>query len=104
MSKHEFMHSTPRDIRLRFETVTEQKKEEAKQIQFRAWLSGLYVKCAVASALSSKNKYPENPLLSTNLSDLAERTGKTEEELNGEKVMMTMLVMEANAKLADQEF
>ena len=101
MTKHEFLHSTPKDIKLRFKAYGDRKKEEFKHDQYVSWMTGLYVKCAIGSAFSKHGKYPENPLQSTDIRDIAEKTGKTEEELNGEKVMMSMLVMEANAKIAE---
>lgn len=100
ISKREFWHLTPKDVKLRFQAVSEQRENERKSRMYFSWMTGLYVKCAIASSFSSQNKYPENPLLSTDIHDVAKKTGKTEEELNGEKVLMTMLIMEANSRLS----
>ena len=90
---------TPRDIKLRFESYTKRHRDDYKHSEYISWLTGVYVRSAIASSFSRQNKYPDNPLLSNDVKAIAEKTGKTEEELNGEKVLMTMLVMEANAKL-----
>ena len=62
MSYREFMHSTMTDIRQRIEVYREDKVNEAKELEFKAWLSGLYVRNAITSSFSKKSKYPENPL------------------------------------------
>ena len=100
MSKREFLRSTPKDIKARFKAYKEQKEEEYRHGQYTAWLTGMYVRCAIGSAFSKSGRYPDNPLTQTTVQEVANKTGKTEEELNGEKVLMTMLVMEANAELA----
>ena len=56
------MHSTMSDIRQRIKVYREDKENEAKELEFKAWLSGLYVRSAITSAFSKKSKYPEDPL------------------------------------------
>lgn len=40
----------------------EDKENEAKRMEFAAWLTGLYVRSAITSSFNRKSKYPENPL------------------------------------------
>lgn len=62
MSYRDFMHSTMTDIRQRIEVYREDKENEAKELEFKAWLSGLYVRNAITSSFNKKSKYPDNPL------------------------------------------
>lgn len=62
MSRREFLHSTMADIRQRIEIYKEDKKNEARELEFKAWLNGLFVRSAIVSAFNKKGKYPDNPL------------------------------------------
>lgn len=65
MSKKEFFHSTPNDIDVFIDQYDKLKKHEAEadfeRMKYSAWLTGLYVRTAVASVLSKKAKYPKQP-------------------------------------------
>ena len=65
MSKKEFFHSTPNDIDVFIDQYDKLKKHEAEadfeRMKYSAWLTGLYVRTAVASVLSNKAKYPKKP-------------------------------------------
>lgn len=104
MSKREFLHSTPSDILLRINILNEQRKEEAKEMEYKAWLSGLYVRAAIASALSTRKhhiEYPKNPLLSdkNTMEAATKETGKSEEELQQELDYYSLRIKQANANI-----
>lgn len=65
MSKKEFFHSTPNDIDVFIDQYDKLKKHETEadfeRMKYSAWLTGLYVRTAVASVLSKKAKYPKQP-------------------------------------------
>lgn len=105
MSKQEFIHSTPADILLRTKILNEQRNEEAKEMEYNAWISGLYVRAAIVSALSDKKrsvKYPPNPLLSekNTMENAVKQSGKSEEELKQELAYYSLRVKQANANIA----
>ncbi len=66
MSRKEFLRSTIRDLQVRIREYEKGKRDEietqVKLIEYQSWLSGLYVKSAVSSALSDKAKYPDKPI------------------------------------------
>jgi len=67
MSKHDYFHSTPNDIEIFIREYDSRKKSEIKikteEIEYSAWLNGLYVRLAVSSVLNGKKvKYPKKPL------------------------------------------
>ena len=103
MTKYDFLHSTLRDINLKFEAEANRKEEELKLIEYQCWLSGVYVRDAIASAFNgNKYKYPENPLTVINKSpkEIAKKSGKTEEELRQEEAYASLLVKQANSNIA----
>lgn len=65
MTKKEFFHSTPNDIDIFIDQYDKMKKREMEMafenMKYTAWLSGLYVRAAVASVMSKKAKYPKKP-------------------------------------------
>lgn len=62
MTKHDFFHSTMRDVNLRIKSYREDQEYRAKEIKYQSWLTGLYVQNAISSCFSKKAKYPKNPL------------------------------------------
>lgn len=62
MTEKEFRHSTMRDINLRLKAYKQEKEYKEKEIEYKSWLTGFYVQCAISSCFSKKAKYPENPL------------------------------------------
>lgn len=70
MTKHDFFHSTPNDVWTFLQEYDKRIRAEAKarfeQIEYAAWMNGLYVQRAVASVLSKKAKYPKRPLSEEN--------------------------------------
>lgn len=52
----------PKILNILLNAYKSKKEEESKRMDFQAWLAGVYVRDAVASALvGKKHKYPENP-------------------------------------------
>lgn len=87
---------------MRVRAFNERQEDELSLVKFQAWLSGLYVKAAVAGCFDSSVEYPENPVgdeREKTVGEIAEEVGKTEEELNQEMVYATMLVQQANFEL-----
>ena len=80
ISKREFLHSTLKDITMRIEGFKEEQEYRAQEIEYQSWLSGLFVRTAIVSALNKRCKYPKNPL-------------DKEEEINIEEM--------TNAEIAD---
>lgn len=62
MTKHEFFHSTMKDVNIRIRDHQEKEENRVKELEYVAWMNGLYIRAAVASAFSKKAQYPENPL------------------------------------------
>ena len=90
MSKHDFFHSTPNDIEIYIHEYDSRRKNEieikADEIEYTAWLNGLYVRAAVSSVLNGrKSKYPKKPL---NKQDIPTNIEVTEDmpEVEKEKV------------------
>lgn len=71
-------------------------------MEYNAWLNGLYVMNAIASCFDKKHEYPENPLARKDIKSLAEKTGKTEVEMNRELVMATLKIRQANAEINEK--
>lgn len=63
MTKQQYMHSTPKDVRMHIEIYTEKLKYESQVVEYSAWLNGLYVLRAIGNAFSKKSKYPKKPFL-----------------------------------------
>lgn len=103
MKKNEFFHSTPRDIRLRIKSHIEKDDEEIKLIKFQSWLNGIYLLEAIVTSMDKKHEYPENPIVEdTKKQEIAKGNIKSEEQLNQEKLFLSLLVKEANARLGNQ--
>lgn len=62
MSEKEFLHSTLKEIEIRIKQYKKEKEYHAKELEYQAWLTGLYVQNAIASCFDKKSKYPKNPL------------------------------------------
>lgn len=103
---------TPQDFNYVLDTYNERMKERQKleevrysQIDYQAWLTGLYVRIAVGSVLGGNKapKYPEKPMTdkSESIEEIAKKNGKTEEEINAELLMATLQIQEANARLEE---
>ncbi len=71
-------------------------------MEYNAWLNGIYVRNAIASCFDKKCEYPENPLAKKDMKSIAERTGKSEVEMNRELVMATLKIRQANAELSEK--
>lgn len=102
MNKKEFYHSTPNDILSRIDIHNENQEYRIKEIEYQAWISGIFVKAAIASSFDKKYKYPENPIAERSKSpkEIAKRSGKTEEQLKQEEAYAVLLVKKANANIA----
>lgn len=78
---------------------------QVKLIEYQSWLSGLYVKSAVSSALSGKAKYPDKPITEkTKKPQLEEKTDvpkRSEAELKQEERYYELLIKKANANIAE---
>lgn len=101
---------TPKDFDIAINAFNERimvqnKLEEAhvKQLEYQSWLTGFYVLQAIGSAFGGKHakSYPDKPLTddSDSIEAIAERNGKTEEEINQELLYTSLLVAQANARL-----
>ena len=78
---------------------------QVKLIEYQSWLSGLYVKSAVSSALSNKAKYPDKPITEkTKKPQIEEKTDvpkRSEAELKQEERYYELLIKKANANIAE---
>lgn len=109
MTRHEFLHITIRDLQARinayYKIRKEQHERELDNIEYHAWLTGLYVQRAVGSVVSSKCKYPDNPFnFATNAIEKQknlEASGKSQAEIEQEQRYYEMLIRQANAKIAN---
>lgn len=109
MSRKEFLKSTIRDLQVRIREYEKGKCDEietqVKLIEYQSWLSGLYVKSAVSSALSSKAKYPDKPITEkTKKPQIEEKTDvpkRSEAELKQEERYYELLIKKANANIAE---
>ena len=106
MSKRDFLHCTIKEFQIRLNAWRKQKEDEINQksklIDYQSWISGAYVKIAVASAFSNKISYPQKPFGSNDKKEsLPQKVydEKTEEELKQEERYFELLVKQANAKL-----
>lgn len=109
MSRKEFLRSTIRDLQVRIREYEKSKRDEietqVKLIEYQSWLSGLYVKSAVSSALSDKAKYPDKPITEkTKKPQNEEKTDvpkRSEAELKQEERYYELLIKKANANIAE---
>jgi hypothetical protein len=103
---------TPKDFQYALDAYNEnmemrQKLEEEhyKQIDYQAWLTGIYVKIAVGNVLGGKKstQYPQKPLSdnSDSVAEIAKHSGRTEEEINADLLMATLQIQEANARIEE---
>lgn len=108
MTKQEFFHSTPIDIKYRISAYQEEQKIRAtleenhtKMEEYQAWATGLYTRFAIISALDKKVQFPENPLVthSKDIKEIAKNSGKSEAQLQQELLYMQMRVREVNSRL-----
>lgn len=112
IKKHEFFHMTPKDFQYAVEAHNENMKmrqqleeEHYKQIDYQAWLTGIYVKIAVGNVLGGKKStpYPQKPMTdnSESVAEIAKNSGRTEEEINADLLMATLQIQEANARIEE---
>lgn len=110
MTKQEFLHSTPNDVKIKAESYNEKIKMEAdiqennvKMCQFQSWLTGMYVQYAIACCLDSKIKYPDNPLSEKSIGSAesaAKTLGKDIQDIQDEEFMIKFLINTANQQIA----
>lgn len=109
MNRKEFLRSTIRDLQVRIREYEKNKRDEietqVKLVEYQSWLSGLYVKSAVSSALSDKAKYPDKPITEkTKKPQIEEKTDvpkRSEAELKQEERYYELLIKKANANIAE---
>ena len=109
MSRKEFLRSTIKDLKVRIHEFNKAEHDKAqmqvKLVEYQSWLSGLYVKAAVASALSSKAKYPEKPITEkskkTQIEENPDVPKRSEAELKQEERYYELLIRKANANIAE---
>ena len=58
---------TPGAVKRAIEAFWENRKNEWERSEYQSWLSGLYVMNSIASSLSRKHRYPENPMKKTQI-------------------------------------
>ena len=56
-----FRKLNPRYMEIYHDAYEDKRKEQIEMIEYQAWMYGIYIECAIASAFSSDNKYPEKP-------------------------------------------
>lgn len=116
MSRKEFLRSTPADLRIRIQQFEKARKEEihaqiqtqVELLEYQSWLSGLYVKMGVSSALfPKKSKYPEKPITAKKKNRQVEENPdvpkKSEAELKEEERYYELLIRKANANIAEKD-
>lgn len=109
MNRKDFLRSTIRDLQVRIREYEKNKRDEieaqVKLIEYQSWLSGLYVKSAVSSALSDKAKYPDKPITEkTKKPQIEEKPDvpkRSEAELKQEERYYELLIKKANANIAE---
>lgn len=109
MSRKEFLRSTIRDLQVRICEYEKSKRNEieaqVKLIEYQAWLSGLYVKSAVSSALSNKAKYPDKPITEKvkkpQIEEKSDVPKRSEAELKQEERYYELLIKKANANISE---
>ena len=109
MSRKEFLRSTIRDLQVRIREYEKGKRDEietqVKLIEYQSWLSGLYVKSAVSSALSNKAKYPDKPITEKakkpQIEEKPDVPERSEAELKKEERYYELLIKKANANIAE---
>lgn len=100
MTKKEFLHSTPHDVNVFIDAYNKKQENEIRLLELSAWKNGLYVLEAIATAFDEKHTYPENPLLKEQRQNEIEKgEQKSEEELNQEFLLMSLMVRQANAEI-----
>lgn len=101
MGKHEFFHSTMRDVNLRIKAYKEEKEYRTKEIEYQSWLTGVFVLDAIGCSFSKGRKYPDNPVIArgNRTEEIAKKTGKSEAELAQEEQYFAMRVRQANANI-----
>lgn len=99
------MHSTPRDINTYIDIHNEKQQQEYDMREHVAWMHGIYVMNAIATCFAKGHDYPDNPLLpkAGDIHDIARKTGRNEQEMKNELLMMQFLVGEANSKILKVE-
>lgn len=60
MSYREFINSTLAQVSIRIGAYLDTEHRRMREMQYSAWLNGLYVRGAIASTLG-KAKYPDSP-------------------------------------------
>lgn len=112
IKKHEFFHMTPKDFNYALDAYNENFKAQQKleemhynQLDYQAWLIGIYVKIAIGNVLGGKKSapYPQKPLTdnSESVTEIAKNSGRTEEEINADLLMATLQIQEANARIEE---
>lgn len=105
MTPKDFNYAVDAEIERNNERV-EIEKAHIQNGEYLSWLSGIYVMRAVACVLGGKKaqKYPDKPFTdhSDEISEIAKRNGKTEEEINQELILARFQIDEANARLEKQ--
>lgn len=86
MTKNAFFHSTPNDVMIYIEESDKRLKMDAeiasKRMQYSSWLTGLYVRRAVASVMSKRSRYPKTPFGEQDKESIECTENMSEEEKN----------------------
>lgn len=71
-------------------------------IEYQSWLTGYYTLAAIGTSFNKHGRYPENPLelRSKSIESIAEKVGKTPEQMNNELLFMSLRINEANNKIS----
>jgi hypothetical protein len=86
------MHLNPRRLEAFYEADRLKKEEEAKNLDYMAWMIGSYVKAAIASSISRSISYPEHPLSKEQQTDdTAGNNNEHETMSDGQKFALFMV-------------
>lgn len=110
MSRKEFLRSTLKDLRIRIEQYGISKNEEIQSqlinMDYQAWLTGLYVKTSISCALfPRKVSYPNKPITQEEQNNWVKHNPntpkKSEAELRQEERYYELLIRQANANISE---
>lgn len=101
MTAKAFLRSTPAVVRMTLKAHDQRVRDEALAMRVQAWQNGIYVLAALSSSFG-KRRYPPNPAEEelNSVSAIAERTGRSEDEVAQEIRLITLQVQAANSRIS----
>lgn len=92
MTYKEFLHSTPKVIRLVIDAYIEKQENKFKELERLAWLNGVYF-CRSIGATFGNEGYPKQPFSEQEAEKEAEGID------NGKLLMMKLQIAQANSEI-----